>query len=134
MSANNSHTERKLYHSRTENSSRDSNISPTASSHSILRWQMRGTQDQYDFPFCMIWERAETVSLNRPHDFNEVRFDEDSQTLLCRKQETVVTVLCPQYEPISRSSSTNQIRCAGCHQSHSKNRCPTCGTERATNL
>lgn len=41
-------------------------------------------------------ERAETISLDRPHDFNEVKFDEESQTLLCRKGNIIVTVLRPQ--------------------------------------
>jgi len=82
----------------TTSKSTSTNTSPSASNHSILRWQMRGAEDRYDFP-PTIWQRAETVSLNRPNKFSEVRFDNDSGTLLCRSGGTIVTVLYAKWEP-----------------------------------
>lgn len=90
---------------------------------------MRGDNDQYDFPVCDVWERSEPVSLNRQHEFKEVRLDEDSQTLICEGDDTIITVLCPDEEPIARSSSSEEGRCAGCHRTHDEDRCPVCGTE-----
>jgi hypothetical protein len=103
---------------------------PSASKHSTLRWQMRGDLERYDFPVCSVWEQAEPVSLNRPHTFTEIRLDEDSQTLLCRRGGTIVTVLRRYTEPIVRSSSSKNSHCAGCHRTHNEDRCPVCGTEQ----
>jgi hypothetical protein len=60
---------------------------------------MRG--DQPDTPLGSVWHRAIAVSLHRPHGFSEIRFDEDSDTLLCQKEGTIVTVLCANRESFS---------------------------------
>lgn len=71
------------------------------SNHGRLRWQMRGGQP--DIPLDSVWHRAIGVTLHRPHGFSEVRFDRDSDTLLCRTEETIVTVLCANQESFSKA-------------------------------
>jgi len=45
-----------------------------------------------------VWTRAKTVSLDRPYDFCEIRFDNESDTPLCRSGGVVVTVLYVRWE------------------------------------
>jgi hypothetical protein len=44
-----------------------------------------------------------SVILHRPHGFTEVRFDSESDTLLCRTDGTIVTVLCANRESFSEA-------------------------------
>ena len=72
----------------------------STSSHGALRWQMRGNQPEVSVN--VVWHRAKPVTLYRAHGFSEVRFDEDSDTLLCRSGPTIVTVLCADREAFSQ--------------------------------
>ena len=76
-----------------------------ASNHSKLRWQMRGNSP--GLPVSIVWERAEPVSLSKNQDFEEVRLDKESSTLLCCRDRTIVTVLRAGWKEFTKQARPN---------------------------
>ena len=98
------------------------------SCHADLRWVQRS--HSFDCPLRQAWDRGDTVTL-KSRDFDRVRYDEQTETLLCVKGQTLVTVLSAEYEIFSPSQTTKEktTRCAACGRSRSPETddCTHCG-------
>jgi hypothetical protein len=98
-----------------------------ASTHAKWRWVQRA--GDVDRRPATVWHSARRVDLERPCGFSEVRYDSETETLLCVRDRHIVTVLNAAQEPVADSSSTTP-HCAGCGQSRpdARGRCQYCGT------
>jgi|AntRauTorcE11898_2_1112593.scaffolds.fasta_scaffold32840_2 hypothetical protein len=98
------------------------------SCHADLRWVQRA--HSFDCPLHQAWDRANTVT-PKYRDFDRVRYDEKTETLLCVNGQTLVTVLSAEYETFSPRQSDKQktTRCVACGRSRSPETddCTHCG-------
>lgn len=101
--------------------------SPYATKHGILRWQIRG--NEFDLAVGAVWHRAAAVTLGRPHNFDEIRLDGESNTLLCRRDSSIITVLYAEGEPVLQPSKSKECLGCGYEYDHKECQCPICGTE-----
>jgi hypothetical protein len=67
----------------------------TITRHADLRWVQRA--HEFECRLDRAWNRAEVVHLQSA-DFDRVRHDEETGTLLCSKNNELVTVLTAEYE------------------------------------
>lgn len=97
-----------------------------ASAHAEWRWLQRA--GDVDRRPATVWHSARRVELRRPCGFSEVRYDSETETLLCAQDRHIVTVLNAAQEPVANPSSTTP-HCAKCGQSRpdARGRCQHCG-------
>lgn len=77
--------------------------SVTITCHADFRWVQRA-HEFYCRP-CQAWSRAEPVVL-QSNAFDCVRFDSQTETLLCVRDNMLVTVLSAEYERFTPKSET----------------------------
>ena len=83
------------------------------SSHADLRWVQRA--HDFDRRLERAWEESKPVSIDY-RDFDQVRYDSQTETLLCVRDNTIVTVLRAAYEdfdipPLIRSPLSDCFVC-----------------------
>lgn len=100
------------------------------SHHADLRWIQRA--HELEHRAGQAWHRAKTVLLDS-REFDRVRYDEQTDTLLCVNGKTLITVLSAEYESFApiRSDETTTVRCVACgsQRNHASDGCPHCGSE-----
>jgi hypothetical protein len=121
----------------TTSTDRESGVSSTtqieASCHAELRWLQRARE--FERTPESAWRTGDVCNLERPCGFSEVRYDTQSETLLCVTGQTLVTVLSAEHETFSRieAAGTDTTRCAacGCTRDLSADMCRHCGSRDA---
>jgi hypothetical protein len=100
--------------------------------HADLRWVQRA--HEFECRPHRAWKRADPVKL-QSGDFERVRYDEQTETLLCVNGRTLITVLSAEYETFSLPSDekTQPARYAACRHSRdpSTDECQNCGSRFA---
>lgn len=98
----------------------------TVSSHADLRWLQR-THD-FDSHPIRAWQRGTAVRF-RPDEFDRVRYDQRTGTLLCVKETTIVTILLAEYESFVFEDAGHGTGepCSACGTAHGRDTesCPT---------
>lgn len=96
--------------------------------HAKLRWVQRS--QEFSRTLESAWQNSEVCNLKRPCGFSEVRYDTQSETLLCARDGEIVTVLYAKHEPVDDSIESEALRCAGCsrHRKNQSSSCQYCGT------
>ena len=92
-----------------------SSVDIEISSHADLRWVQRA--HDFDRRLDYAWAEARPVDL-KDREFDRVRYDNQSETLLCANGNTLITVLIANYETFSICSSPNEPTrdCLACGQ------------------
>lgn len=106
----------------------DSSDCVDTSAHADLRWVQRA--HEFHYRPSQAWNRAEVVELES-RDFDTVRYDEQTETLLCVNDGTLITVLSAAYEtfsPVIAGEGNSTIRCVACGRSRNQaaDECPHC--------